>query len=376
MAIKTAADANNPTVKFLTSTEINGYQPTLKDWSLFGCAAPAQEAFKEGLTHRYTTLSGIMFLYSGLLDVVGLVGKVGRPAFSLLQGNASQAAADLANLTVSIARAPISLALGIILTPAGIAVVDPTSVLAEKVRQAVVPGKRALAIIDVQNDFINGSLAVKNGQEVVKPINELSTSLKEKGGVVVITEDFHPPEHGSFASKHQNGKPFTMSKLNGLPQMLWPDHCVQRTPGAQLHSGLKDNADVRVRKGMNEKVDSYSGCYDNGKKSEGLLGWLASIFYHRTGSTGLIEWLRKHDIREVDVAGIATDYCDYYTVLDLLSDGFAVNLIEDACRGVAPDSTVAAIADMRAKGARIITSDQAKAEYAKLQSRKTPAVAA
>jgi nicotinamidase/pyrazinamidase len=137
--------------------------------------------------------------------------------------------------------------------------------------------------------------------------------------LVVATQDWHPPDHGSFASNHSGRAIFEEIELHGLPQTLWPDHCVQNTGGACFAPGLQTRGIRRIfQKGADATIDSYSGFFDNGYRK----------------STGLAEWLRSQQVRQLWLAGLATDYCVKFTALDALKEGFTVHLIEDACRGV------------------------------------------
>ena len=193
---------------------------------------------------------------------------------------------------------------------------------------------RTLLIIDVQNDFIaGGTLPVPGGEAVVPIINGLQAGF----GLVVATQDWHPPEHGSFAANHPGKQPGDTVELAGLPQTLWPVHCVQETPGAEFAPGLDQTSwEYVCRKGTDPGVDSYSGFFDNG---------------HRV-ATGLENFLRMRGVEELWLAGLATDYCVKYTALDARAAGFRVHLIEDACRGVErrPGDTAHALAEMRLAG--------------------------
>lgn len=175
---------------------------------------------------------------------------------------------------------------------------------------------KALLVIDIQNDFLpGGSLAVPEGDHIIPVVNELMPEYQ----LVVATQDWHPADHGSFASNHSGKKPGDLITLDGLEQILWPAHCIQGTEGAQFADSLDTHRiDHIVRKGSNPQIDSYSGFFDNGHGQ----------------STGLTDLLRKHKITEVHLVGLATDYCVKFTAFDALKEGFKVTVIEDACRGV------------------------------------------
>jgi nicotinamidase/pyrazinamidase len=176
----------------------------------------------------------------------------------------------------------------------------------------------ALILVDIQNDFIpGGRLPVPLGDEIVKLTNELQESFD----LVVATQDWHPANHKSFASQHPGKKVFEKISLHGLEQVLWPDHCVQGTSGAEFHAGLNTKKIEAVfRKGMNPDIDSYSGFYDNGYKK----------------STGLAGYFRDRTVRKVYVCGLAADYCVAYTAKDSLKENFETYVIEDATRAIDP----------------------------------------
>lgn len=200
----------------------------------------------------------------------------------------------------------------------------------------------ALILVDIQYDFLpGGALAVANGDAVIPVANRVQPHFD----LIVATQDWHPPNHGSFASNHPGRKPGEMTELGGLPQVLWPDHCVQGTPGAEFHEALDRSRVARIfRKGTDPEIDSYSGFFDNG---------------HRK-STGLGEYLREQGVRSVYVMGLATDYCVRWTALDAIQFGFRTHLIEDGSRGVAlnPGDVAAAIEEVRSAGGIIVTSEQ------------------
>ncbi|WP_072568228.1 bifunctional nicotinamidase/pyrazinamidase [Enterobacter sp. SA187] len=201
---------------------------------------------------------------------------------------------------------------------------------------------RALLLVDIQNDFCaGGALAVAEGDSTVDIANAMIDWCKTRGDAVVASQDWHPADHGSFASQ-QHVEPYSEGLLDGLPQTFWPDHCVQNTEGAALHPLLNAKAiDALFHKGENPAIDSYSAFFDNGHRQK----------------TQLDEWLRHHDVNELIVLGLATDYCVKFTVLDALTLGYSVDVITDGCRGVnlhAQDSAHAFM-EMAAAGATLYT---------------------
>ncbi len=199
---------------------------------------------------------------------------------------------------------------------------------------------RALVLVDVQNDFMPfGRLPVARGDEVVPVANALAPRFE----LVVATQDWHPAAHGSFASTHSGRAPGDVIELGGVRQTLWPDHCVQDSPGAAFHSGL-DVAwiDTVVRKGTDPAIDSYSGFFDNGHRID----------------TGLAALLRGHGVTEIWLVGLATDYCVLYTALDARSEDFAVCVVEDGVRAVdlSPGDGQRALELMVEAGCRVTSS--------------------
>jgi nicotinamidase/pyrazinamidase len=195
-----------------------------------------------------------------------------------------------------------------------------------------------LIVVDVQNCFITGALAVPHGEEVVAVINKIAPAFEN----VVLTQDWHPAGHASFASSHAGSKPFETVKLAYGNQLLWPDHCVQGTPDAALHANLRiPQAQLIVRKGFDRDVDSYSAFEEADRKT----------------GTGLHGYLRERGIREVFVAGLATDFCVAWTALDARKSAFETYVIEDACRGIDLHGSVgAAWSRMRKRGIHRIQS--------------------
>jgi nicotinamidase/pyrazinamidase len=197
---------------------------------------------------------------------------------------------------------------------------------------------KALLLIDIQNDFLpGGALAVPEGDQVIPVVNALQPHFD----LVVATQDWHPADHKSFASNHPGKKPFEKIDLQGREQVLWPDHCVQGTAGAALAPALELNrVEAIFRKGMNPEIDSYSGFFDNGHLK----------------TTGLADYLRSKMVTQVFVAGLAGDYCVYFTAKDALLEGFKTFLLEDASRPINPEGFVQAKADLKHLGGKIIQS--------------------
>lgn len=176
--------------------------------------------------------------------------------------------------------------------------------------------KKALIIIDVQNDFIlGGSLAVEEGNQIIPEINRLILDFE----LVIATQDWHLSDHKSFASQHSGKNVFDIIDLNGMEQVLWPDHCIQGTHGAEFHKDLNMNmVEAIFRKGTDPEIDSYSGFFDNGHLK----------------STGLTGYLKEKAIEELHFCGLAADFCVYYSIKDALAAGFIVVLHENATRPI------------------------------------------
>ena len=203
---------------------------------------------------------------------------------------------------------------------------------------------KALLIVDVQNDFCEGgSLEVKNSSDIIPVINKLIDKFKQLSYPVIATKDWHPYNHKSFASV-SGGKIGELGELNGIPQIWWPDHCIQGTKGAELHPDL-NTVDTVVYKGADPEVDSYSG------------------FFSASGKPTLLEdLLKKQNIDTLYIVGLATDYCVKFTVLDALSLGYKVIVIKDGCQGVnlSPEDSKLAFSKMKEKGAEITASTKLK----------------
>lgn len=192
----------------------------------------------------------------------------------------------------------------------------------------------ALLVIDVQNDFCpGGALPVPDGDAVIGPINRLIGAAAH----VLLTQDWHPAGHLSFASSHPGRQPYDSIDMPYGQQVLWPDHCVQGSRGAEFHPALAaTRAELVIRKGYNPAVDSYSAFFEN----------------DRSTATGLSGYLRSRGIRRLALCGLATDFCVLYSALDALAEGFTVTVYEDACRGIDMNGSLAkALADMQAAGA-------------------------
>jgi len=196
----------------------------------------------------------------------------------------------------------------------------------------------ALLLIDIQNDFLpGGALAVPEGNAIIPIVNK----LQEQFGLVVATQDWHPHNHKSFASQHAGKQVFDVVDLQGLEQVLWPAHCVQGTPGAEFSQELHmHKVEAIFRKGMNPAIDSYSGLYDNGHLK----------------STGLADYLRGKGVTDIYLAGLAGDYCVYYSAKDAVQESFRAYIIEDATRSISPEGFEKAKADVEARGGQIIQS--------------------
>jgi len=173
-----------------------------------------------------------------------------------------------------------------------------------------------LIVIDVQNDFCpGGALAVAGGDEVIAPIHAIGPSFDH----IILTQDWHPPDHQSFASSHPGKKPFESVALSSGRQTLWPDHCVQGTPGAESHPTLHlPQAELILRKGFRRQIDSYSAFFEN----------------DRSTPTGLAGYLRERGLNRVFLAGLAYDYCVAFSALDARRLGLPAVIVGDACRGI------------------------------------------
>ncbi|MBN2802116.1 MAG: bifunctional nicotinamidase/pyrazinamidase [Deltaproteobacteria bacterium] len=198
---------------------------------------------------------------------------------------------------------------------------------------------KALIIVDLQNDFCpGGTLAVRDADKIVPGINKVASRVD----LVVTTQDWHPQDHGSFASNNPGTNPYDIGKLSGRDQVMWPDHCDQNTEGSNFHPGLKVKAENFV-KGANKDADSYSGFFDD----------------DGTG-TGLDEYLKSKGVTKVFICGLATDYCVKFTALDSLKQGYDTVVLKDLCRGVniSPDDEHKSIVELEHAGATILNSSE------------------
>ena len=205
----------------------------------------------------------------------------------------------------------------------------------------VAGGRDALIVIDLQNDFCpGGQLAVPGGDEVVPVVNRLAGRFQH----VLLTQDWHPANHLSFASSHPGKAPFEAIEAPYGQQILWPDHCVQGTPGADFHSGVDiPPAELILRKGFRRSIDSYSAFLENDRKTQ----------------TGLAGYLRERGIGQLYLAGLAFDFCVLYSAEDGRAAGFSVSVIEDACRAIDMDGSAGSASErLAAAGVPLISADE------------------
>ncbi len=200
---------------------------------------------------------------------------------------------------------------------------------------------KTLLIVDVQNDFCpGGSLAVPQGDSVIPVINQLIESFD----CIIQTQDWHPPGHSSFASIHEGKNPYETIQMDYGEQVLWPDHCIQKSPGAEFHSNLNTaKTQVIIRKGFREEIDSYSTFYENDQQTK----------------TGLTGYLKNRGIHELHVCGLATDFCVKWSVLDGIKEGFTIHVIKDAVKGIDIDDSIQkAWQEMKSAGANVVVSSE------------------
>lgn len=198
---------------------------------------------------------------------------------------------------------------------------------------------QALIVVDVQNDFCpGGALAVPDGDQIVSGVN----ALIQDATVVILTQDWHPANHSSFASQHAGAAAYSLTEMPYGPQVLWPDHCVQGSDGAKFHADLNvDRADLIIRKGFHQHVDSYSAFFEN----------------DQTTPTGLEGYLHTRGISDLVMVGLATDFCVHFSALDAVKLGFKVTVRLDLCRAIDLDGSLAsAMSDMQAAGVKLATA--------------------
>jgi nicotinamidase/pyrazinamidase len=196
---------------------------------------------------------------------------------------------------------------------------------------------QALIVIDMQNDFCpGGALAVAEGDQIVPGIN----AQMQQANAVILTQDWHPANHSSFASQHTGAAPYDLAQMPYGPQVLWPDHCVQGSAGAAFHPALDvARADMILRKGFNPAIDSYSAFFENDQRTP----------------TGLEGYLRIRGLTRLDFVGLATDFCVAWSALDAAKLGFEVRVLTSLCRGIDLDGSLArAEADLRAAGVTLV----------------------
>ena len=201
--------------------------------------------------------------------------------------------------------------------------------------------KKALILVDIQNDFLpGGALAVPEGDMIVPLVNR----IQEKFDLILATQDYHPANHASFATNHENKKPGEIIDLHGLAQVLWPVHCVQHSDGAAFGKDLDMARVTKIfYKGENPDIDSYSGFFDNGKRKK----------------TGLAEYLKSKGVDTVYIVGLATDFCVKFTALDAVDLGFETYVIKDATRAInlQPGDFEASLKEMERAGVKVIESE-------------------
>lgn len=194
----------------------------------------------------------------------------------------------------------------------------------------------ALIIIDVQNDFCpGGALAVTDGDKIIPGINALIPDFD----ALILTQDWHPKGHSSFASQHPGKAPLDTTEMPYGTQVLWPDHCIQNTPGADFHADLRTDADVIIRKGFRPQIDSYSAFFEN----------------DQTTRTGLTGYLRDRGVTDVTLVGLATDFCVAWSAVDATKEGFTATVRLDLCRAIDADGSLdAALTAMRDAGVTLL----------------------
>ena len=206
----------------------------------------------------------------------------------------------------------------------------------------------ALIIVDMQNDFMpEGALPVEEGDQIIDDINYIAEVFKINNGIIVLTQDWHPKNHMSFASSHPDKNPGDEFQSEGIGPVLWPDHCVQGSKGARFHDKLNVNlTHAIIRKGYNLNVDSYSGFVENDKNSE----------------TGLAGLLKSLNIKRIFICGLALDYCCYFTAIDGIDFGFEVYFLVNLTKGIdlPPGNISSSLENMRNKGINFVAKENFK----------------
>ena len=205
----------------------------------------------------------------------------------------------------------------------------------------VIEPRDALIVVDIQNDFMpGGALPVKDGDRIIVGINNLMTEFHESGARVILTQDWHPINHLSFASQHKGKKPFdAIDGISGIGPVLWPDHCIQGTKGSEFHNQLNVNkAHLIIRKGIHLRIDSYSTFTENDRQTD----------------TGLAGYLGNSNLKRIFVCGLALDYCVYWSAMDGVKKGFETLVLPELCKGIAEETTEKAIKDMAEKEVKLV----------------------
>lgn len=197
----------------------------------------------------------------------------------------------------------------------------------------------ALIVVDIQNDFMpGGALAVKDGDKIVSEINNLMKKFHKNGARNILTQDWHPINHLSFAGQHEEKKPFDpIDGVFGIGPVLWPDHCIQGTKGSEFHNQLNVTmAHLIIRKGIDREIDSYSAFTENDRQTD----------------TGLAGYLKNANLKRVFICGLALDYCVYWSAVDGIKKGFETLVMPELCKGIAEETTEKAMKDMTEKGVK------------------------
>ena len=199
----------------------------------------------------------------------------------------------------------------------------------------------ALIVVDIQNDFMpGGALAVKDGDKIVLGINNLMKKFHKNGARNILTQDWHPINHLSFAGQHEGKKPFDpIDGVFGIGPVLWPDHCIQGTKGSEFHNQLNVTmAHLVIRKGIDREIDSYSAFTENDRQTD----------------TGLAGYLKNANLKRVFICGLTLDYCVYCSAVDGIKKGFVTLVIPELCKGIAEETTEKAMKDMTEKGVKLV----------------------